>query len=200
MTRTLIQLFAKAPVKGQVKTRLARELGADKALSVYLHCLKHNLSLLQSLPFDYQLWLNKSSDHPLLVGESPLLQKGSDLGEKMYNALSSELSRNCYQRVMLMGSDCLEFSEQILQKASQQLDDHELVLVPAEDGGYVLIAARDTINKQIFEDIDWGSDQVLMQTLQRATQTAVRTRVLNPLRDIDHVADLQHYAAFEHLL
>jgi len=202
MSKPLIQLFAKTPVAGQVKTRLMSDIGADKALSIYLHCLGHNLSLMHTTKFDYQLWLNKASDHPLLANEHFLLQQGKDLGEKMFHALSTVLSdaQSAYDRVILMGSDCLELSTSILQKVDQKLDDYELVLVPAKDGGYVLIAARDSITPHIFEAIDWSTDRVLTQTLERAMQADVSTFVLNPLRDIDRVSDLQHYAVLQNYL
>jgi rSAM/selenodomain-associated transferase 1 len=202
MPNTLIQLFAKAPIVGKVKTRLMADIGAEKALSIYLHCLDYNLSIIKQSRFEYQLWLNEASSHPMLVAEDIALQQGTDLGEKMFHAMNSVLDNadNNYNRVILIGSDCLEISTDILIQVNTELEYNELVLIPAKDGGYVLIAARDSINPVVFSRINWSTCEVLQQTLQRTRQAGLRTAVLKPLRDIDRVTDIQHYAALQNYL
>ena len=68
------------------------------------------------------------------------------------------------------------------------------------DGGYVLIAARDHIDKRLFESIDWGTRRVLVQTLDKIMQSGINACILNPLRDIDRYSDIKHYAAFNQYL
>ncbi len=202
MPSTLVQLFAKAPVAGRVKTRLMAEIGAEKSLQVYLHCLRHNLSLLQNSEMDYEVWLDNTSDHELFNKVQPKWQQGNNLGEKMYHAMNQALSdaQHRFNQVILIGSDCLDITPVLLQKVVQQLARYPLVIIPAWDGGYVLIAACQSINPEVFQHVDWGTDRVLNQTLDNCRSIGQQPYLFNPLRDIDHVKDMQHYAALNQYL
>lgn len=202
MTKTVIQLFARPAVKGRVKTRLIPELGAEIALSIYRYCLDFNLSLIRHSGFDYQIWLSEETDAEWHPGESVKVQQGDNLGDRMLFAMSSELQRknSHFERVILIGSDCLDLTQELLNKVDKKLDTHNLVIIPARDGGYVLIAARQSINALLFSNISWGSQYVLLQTLEKVMQSGIKACILNPLRDIDRYDDLQHYAAFQHYL
>jgi rSAM/selenodomain-associated transferase 1 len=198
MTKTLIKLFAKPPVEGKVKTRLIPDIGEKSATAIYQHCLKSNIKLVKQSAFEYQIWLTEVSDHPLFKNEKVKIQQGNNLGEKMLHALTEALS--LHTKVILIGSDCLDLSTSLLKRVCEKLEQHELVFIPALDGGYVLIAAKESIDPNIFKDIEWGSDSVLTQTLERAMQSGIDTAVLNPLRDIDRVDDVQHYAELKQYL
>jgi len=199
MKSTLLQLFAKPPIEGQVKTRLIPAIGAAKATAVYRHCLAANIRLLKKTGFDYQIWLTEPSDDELFHHQPIAYQQGPDLGARMLHALQQALASE-YDKVILIGSDCLDLSSNILHRVCDKLAQHELVLIPALDGGYVLIAARHSIHQTLFDAIDWSSEYVLTQTLERAMRAGIDTLVLNPLRDIDRVEDLQHYASLTELL
>jgi uncharacterized protein len=188
---TVIQLFAKQPVQGEVKTRLIPEIGEHNATAVYRYCLQYNLSMTQQTPFDRQIWLNRMNGDEIFAQQSCHLQQGKDLGEKMYNALSTGLS--LYSKAILIGTDCLELTPEILTEVDRKLSDNELVIVPALDGGYVLIAAGKAIVADIFSDISWSTKEVLKQTLTKCMQHQIKTFILDPLRDIDHAEDLKHY-------
>lgn len=188
---TVLQLFAKQPVQGEVKTRLIAQIGQHNATAVYRYCLQYNLQLLEQCSFDQQLWLNRNGTDEIFSSHRVYLQQGDDLGEKMFNALSQGLKH--YGKTILIGSDCLDISQQILTQVDGKLSDHDLVIVPALDGGYVLIAARQHIDPAIFCAIDWSTDQVLKQTLTKCMQRKIKTFILEPLRDIDHAEDLKHY-------
>lgn len=202
MTQTLIQLFAKAPLPGQVKTRLIPELGEKGATKIYRHCLQHNLEWLSKCTQDVQVWLNQLSSDPIFKDNDIHLQQGSHLGEKMHHALSSELRRQPrrYRKVILIGSDCLELTPELLQRVEDNLDQAALVFIPAMDGGYVLIGARDSIDPIIFDSIDWGSNRVMRQTVDRIMQRGLSAILMNPLRDIDRWQDLQHYPQLKALV
>ena len=199
MPQTLIQLFAKPPVEGKVKTRLIPDIGAKSATAIYQHCLQSNIKLIQKSTFDCQIWLTEPSYHSLFKSEQVKYQQGDNLGEKMLDALSNALSSH-YEKVILIGSDCLDLTTALLHRVCDKLQQHELVLIPALDGGYVLIAAKHSISPLLFKDIEWSSDRVLKQTLERAMSAGINTFVLNPLRDIDRVDDLQHYAELRQYL
>ena len=199
MSQTLIQLFAKPPVEGKVKTRLIPDIGAKSATAIYQHCLTSNIRLMQKSAFDCQIWLTEPTDHLLFKGTQVIFQQGNNLGERMLHALSEALSSH-YKKVILIGSDCLDLTTSLLQRVCDKLQQHDLVLIPALDGGYVLIAAKQSINPELFKDIDWSTENVLKQTLERAMSEGINAIVLNPLRDIDRVDDLQHYAELQQYL
>ncbi|MBC8212140.1 MAG: TIGR04282 family arsenosugar biosynthesis glycosyltransferase [Gammaproteobacteria bacterium] len=199
MFPTLIQLFARPPLAGRVKTRLIPDVGVQSATAIYRHCLQHNLQLVQQTDFDVQIWLTDPSSDTIFNHQPISIQQGKHLGQRMYYALADAL-QNGYQKVILIGSDCLELSPAILQRVCAKLDQHDLVFIPALDGGYVLVAARHSIDCRLFEGIDWGSAQVLIQTLEAAMRCGINTALLNPLRDIDTADDLQHYAELKQYL
>jgi rSAM/selenodomain-associated transferase 1 len=192
-TNCLLQLFARLPESGRVKTRLAEDLGEQKALDIYLHCLRHSLDLLRLNHCDHQLWLDRPGDHPLFDGFERHIQQGDDLGERMRHAINSGL--RSHRRVLLIGADCLDMDPGCLDKAAARLDDHDLVLTPAEDGGFVLIGSRVRLPGDLFDTVAWGSEWVLRQTLEQALDCGLTVAVLHPLRDIDRSADLAHYPA-----
>ena len=193
MAKTLLQLFAKPPQSGKVKTRLIPDVGEQAATAIYRHCLQHNLKLLDSSPYCSQLWLSTATELDLFTPDRVFVQQGQDLGQRMYHALSSQLAGKLYDRVILIGADCLDLTPAIIQGVERKLDDFELVLIPAQDGGYVLIAVREQADPALFDNIDWGSNRVLQQTLQAAEARGIASWVMNPLRDIDRLEDLQHY-------
>lgn len=190
MAKPLIQLFAKPPVKGKAKTRLIADLGTQGALDVYLYCLQTTLGLLHSLPMDKQLWLSEDTDSPDPALELHI-QKGENLGTRMLGAFQFAFDLHAYRPVILIGSDCIELSEAIIEKVIEQSLHSEVVLIPAVDGGYVLIACN-AAYPELFAGIDWSTDKVLQQTLQAALQAGYRITTLAPLRDIDTLEDIQH--------
>ena len=203
MHHTLIQIFAKPPQEGTVKTRLIPDIGVESATAIYRHCLKSNLNMLQQGGFEYQIWLTEHSDHALFAQQDIQLQQGTGIGERMYFALSTELDRkpsSYYQNVILIGSDCLDITAKILQRVIMKLQHHDVVFIPALDGGYVLVAARNEIDARLFQSIDWSTEKVLRQSLHIAMDQGISTAVLNPLRDIDRLQDVKHYAELTPLL
>ena len=184
-------IFAKPPVPGLVKTRLMADIGADKAAQVYRYCLEHNLDTARNSGLEYRLFLSEDSDDDCFADESYSLQRGADLGARMQNALNSLLAENEHG-AMIIGSDCLELGPHSLQAAARALNDHELVLQPAFDGGYALIACK-RVEPALFSGIRWSSDEVLAQTLQRADALGLRVCLLETVRDIDTLQDLEHY-------
>ncbi len=115
-----------------------------------------------------------------------VLQNGDGLGERMFSALQRGLED--YDRVMLVGSDCPDLDPAYCRSAVLALDHHDLVLGPAEDGGYVLVGAR-CIAPALFRGVDWGTSEVLAQTLSRAEACNLSVYLLASRRDIDEPAD-----------
>lgn len=193
--RGRIVVFAREPRLGQVKSRLAKTLGAPAALALYRAMLARVGSLLQHAglaPWD--LWVTSNPSHKdfitLCNATNIYLQKGADLGARMDFALSQTLDRADSDAVILIGTDCPALSADYLHGALAALESgSDVVLGPAEDGGYVLIGARRPISA-LFEAMPWGSDQVLARTLERLADSGLSYHLLETLWDVDYPDDI----------
>ena len=184
-------IFAKPPLPGLVKTRLVPDIGAEKAALVYRHCLEYSLAVARQSGLDYQLFISEASDDPVFDGEEYSLQKGQDLGQRMLHAFD-ELLRRGSDGALIIGTDCLDLTSMHLHGAARALADHELVLLPAIDGGYALIGCREAA-PGLFDGVRWSTDSVYRQTRKNAQRLGQRVASLDPVRDIDSLADLEHY-------
>ncbi|MCP3689466.1 MAG: glycosyltransferase [Gammaproteobacteria bacterium] len=193
-TMPLIQVFARPPVAGKVKTRLIPDLGVDNATAVYRYCLRETLELLNSSELDFEIWLSEAGTDPLFAHHCTQLQQGVDLGARMHHALQQGLVSNPGDSAILIGSDCLDLNLNHFTAAIATLKTRDMVLLPCFDGGFALIGCR-KIEPLIFAGVDWGSSQVLEQTLQNAKLLNYKTCILETVRDIDTLEDLNHYPA-----
>lgn len=193
-----ILVFARPPVAGEVKTRLAAHIGGQAAAALYerLLCETVGMALGTGLAA-VELHVAAQSSHPLFVAladRQPLevrRQKGADLGQRMYHALQTTLQTAGF--AVLIGTDCPAMSAAYLQRACRQLDaGSPVVLGPAEDGGYVLIGAR-TCDERLFADIPWGGDRVLQQTRARLQALKLPHSELDTLWDLDRLEDLRRW-------
>ena len=186
-----VGIFAKPPYPGLVKTRLIPDIGADKAARVYRYCLEYTLEVARESGLEFQLYLSEACDDELLQDEEQFMQKGTDLGARMFNAIKDMLTKST-DGAIIIGSDCLDISSRHLLHAARALADHELVLLPAFDGGYALLACTN-IDPWLFHNVSWSSDQVLKQTLANAERLNYRVSLLETVRDIDTLQDLEQY-------
>jgi rSAM/selenodomain-associated transferase 2/rSAM/selenodomain-associated transferase 1 len=188
----VIQIFAKPPVEGKVKTRLIPDIGAGKATHVFRHCLTHTLDLLRASHYNYQIWLSEETQDSVFQQEAYHLQQGNDLGDKMLFALRSELSAQPSNKVVLIGSDCLDLNQSHFDHAITALDTNDIVLLPTFDGGFALIGCR-VINPLLFQQVQWSTSLVLQQTIDNAKSLNYQVHLLEMVRDIDTLSDLSHY-------
>lgn len=194
--KTVILVFAKAPIPGQVKTRLIPALGEAGAAHLHAKLLQHTLDTLCSLDsVDVQLYgLSPAGDDYLPTRAErygiPLkAQQGHNLGERMASAFTDNLDE--YDKIILVGCDCPTLSVAHYQQAMAQLDDNDAVIIPAHDGGYVLLGLQRQ-SPALFEDIDWSTSRVLEQTRERLKTAGFRWWELTPEPDIDRPEDLAH--------
>lgn len=187
-------MFAKPPVEGKVKTRLIPSLGAAKATQVYRYCLQYSLDLVRQSGYEYQIWLSEDSRDPIFNNEHYRLQQGIDLGTRMLQAIKTQLQNNASAdgKIVLIGSDCLDLTGKHLHQAIEALSTYDIVLLPAYDGGYALIGCR-VIDAQLFDRVQWGSDNVLNQTVNNAQSLNYQISLLETVRDIDTLVDVNHY-------
>lgn len=118
-------------------------------------------------------------------------QQGDDLGQRMLHAVSAKEA----DYTVIIGTDCPVMSNDYLNRAYEALHNgHELVLGPAEDGGYVLLGLR-TVREELFTDIAWGTASVLQQTLHAVNKMGATCQMLETLWDLDRPADYNRYQA-----
>jgi len=198
MTRLVV--FAKAPQPGVAKTRLIPALGAEGAAPLARRVLSHTLA--QALAAGAQaveLCMSPAPSDPAWQGVAlPQAvehsdQGDGDLGARMNRAMERALARQ-QGPVLLMGTDCPALSAAHIAEAGRQLDQHDAVLLPAVDGGYVLIGLR-APSPSLFSDMAWSTPEVAAETLCRMASLSLRVWQGPALHDIDEPSDLIHLPA-----
>lgn len=196
---TAIVIFAKAPVAGTVKTRLVPRLGAVSAALLHAHMLEHVVGQACAAEVGaVTLACAPSCDHALFValaeryGVALLEQGDGDLGARMARAMARVLAAN--EAVILIGADCPGIDPGYLAQAAAALEGgSDIVIGPAEDGGYVLIGAR-VAYPAMFAGIAWGSGAVLAATRAKLDRSGLRVRELTLKWDVDRPEDLDRLA------
>lgn len=193
---TAIIVFAKAPVPGLAKTRLAPALGEAGAAALAERMLHH--ALAQAAAADVgpvELCAAPDATHPALQAAAAehgarLTEQGTgDLGLRMHRALARSLMR--HGRALLIGTDAPSLDAAVLRAAAQALHHHDAVFVPALDGGYALVGQR-RADPRWFSDMRWSHDRVMDETRERLRAAGVRWAELPPVADIDEPVDLVH--------
>ncbi len=184
-SKDAILVFSKSAETGNVKTRMRPLLSDQQCLSLHLALLQDTITKIRKLVADPYLFLAGSTPLPFDPGIPICRQRGGDLGERMQTAFSEVLMT--YNRVVITGTDSPAFPPHLFQQAFDGLETHDLVVGPAEDGGYYLIGLRKVL-PEVFTGIDWGSSAVLQQTLVKlGHRTAL---LLEKQYDVDEPEDL----------
>ncbi|UOG76881.1 TIGR04282 family arsenosugar biosynthesis glycosyltransferase [Hymenobacter tibetensis] len=185
-------IFARHPELGRVKTRLAAGIGAEAALAVYAELLRHTFEVTAHIPAHKTLWLAEtpitSAAHTWPDYEQ-LVQFPGNLGQKMQAAFARAFAAGA-TAVLIIGTDCPGLTEEVLQQAYTALATHDVVIGPAEDGGYYLLGMRE-LYEDLFADKSWSTESVLMHTLADADRLGLRVAQLPTLRDVDDIDDLR---------
>jgi len=188
-----IAVFAKAPVPGAVKTRLAGVLGADAAASLHAGLVRHALSTaVRAGVGPVSLWCAPDIAHPFFArcaqesGARLEPQQGDDLGARMRHAF--EPAWRSSVRLLVIGADCPALTAAHLEAAARALREKDAVFVPAEDGGYVLVGLARPL-AGVFEDIPWGTAAVMTRTRERLRAAGASWTELPALWDVDRPDD-----------
>ena len=188
-----VQVFARAPVSGESKTRLIPRLGADGAAAIQLTLTERALLVARDAGIGpVELWCSPDRSHAAFIAQEncgiTLHDQGEgDIGQRMCRALCSALHAG--DMPVLIGSDCPSLTPQDLRDAAAALEvGADVAMVPAEDGGYVLIAAR-TSPRSLFDGIDWGTSRVIEQTRSRLRELGLTWQELEARWDIDRPED-----------
>ena len=189
-------VFAKAPEPGKVKTRLIPALGEAGAAALHRRLVMHSLRAAQEADLGpVELWCAPDTRHAFFAecerdfGVSLHSQCEGDLGARMRRAIETILERA--KRAILVGSDIPALSAQYLRDAERALSGaRDVVIGPAEDGGYVLIGLKRS-DPELFRDIPWGEPEVLAETRGRIAALRWRCLELPALWDVDRPEDLK---------
>jgi rSAM/selenodomain-associated transferase 1 len=188
-----VAVFARAPVAGEAKTRLIALLGPEGAARLHGDLVRHALAVAAaSTVGPVELWCAPDALHPFFdrcsreFGATLHVQQGADLGERMSAAFAAAMGENA--ALVVIGADCPALTPEALRGAARALDDHDAVVAPAEDGGYVLLGLARP-QPAIFRGIAWGGAMVMAETRRRLEAAGARWLELETLWDIDRPED-----------
>jgi len=190
----LLIVFAKAPVPGRVKTRLAPLLGAAGAARLQARLIRRALATAHAAGWrEVELCCAPHRKHAFFArcaripGVRLSAQGGGDIGTRMHRALARGLER--YPAAILIGADCPSLRPAHLRAAARALrGGADAVFAPAEDGGYALVGLARSA-KLLFEHVDWGTGAVMAQTRERLRTLGWRWHELPRVWDIDRPED-----------
>jgi rSAM/selenodomain-associated transferase 1 len=193
---TNVALILKAPRPGEVKTRLASSIGAERATRVYRALVEHQLaqipaswrSAIHFAPSDAEAEMRTWLENLCPRGTDFVAQPDGDLGVRLIFAMDHAFASGA-DLVFFLGGDCPGITRSYLEEAEAALAESDMVIAGALDGGYVLLGLRKPM-AAIFEVIPWSSDAVFAATLGQARAAGLSYQCLSPLEDID---DLESY-------
>ena len=199
MSKNLLLIFTRNPELGKAKTRLAKTVGNETALEIYKFLLQKTKDISLKVTADkavyYSVKIRKND-----IWEESIYQKhqqnGKDLGFRMLNAFQKGFDAE-YEKVIIIGSDLYDLTSEIIEDAFLKLDNNDVVIGPAEDGGYYLLGMKNLYPK-IFQNKAWGTETVRKDTLQDLKDKKVF--LLKELNDVDVFEDIEHHPAFQHFL
>lgn len=187
-------IFTRNPRLGNVKTRLAKTIGQAAALAVYQQLLQHTRMVTHPLSCRKIVYYSEAVEEQDGWDNShqKKIQNGKDLGERMQQAFTDVFDEG-YHKAVIIGSDAYDLKTSHIEKAFTLLNEHDVVLGPATDGGYYLLGMK-KLHIALFSGKNWGTPTVLAATLQDLR--ALRVAMLEPLNDLDTYEDLLQAPAF----
>jgi hypothetical protein len=194
MKKEVVLIFQKNAILGKVKTRLAAGVGEEQAFNIYIQLLAKTYLVLRDISVSITTYFSEFiPEKPTYPAGNRMVQVGQDLGERMKNAFAENFELGI-EKVVLIGTDCPSLEGKHIIQAFEALDQSDLVLGPAKDGGYYLIGMKRRADF-LFEGITWSSELVLSQTLALAAEQGLQTSLLPVLEDIDTLEDWERYCS-----
>ena len=196
MNKSLLIIFAKNPELGKVKTRLAATLGDEVALAIYFQLLTKTKEVAAGLNEDKVVYYSSYLEEGDLWNEDHFrkaVQSEGDLGERMKNAFIDAFDQG-YERVCIIGSDCMEITTEILEEAFGKLHNRDAVIGASEDGGYYLLGMS-KMTPALFDNKAWSTDEVFISTLEDFERLGMDHAELPVLNDVDTQKDLGDWAS-----
>ena len=199
MSKNLLLVFTRNPALGKVKTRLAKTVGDKTALEVYTFLLERTRDIAAKVTADkavyYSVKIRENDIWDATIFQKHL-QVGEDLGIRMLHAFKNGFETG-YEKVLIIGSDLYDLTSETIENAFIALENNEVVIGPAEDGGYYLLGMN-SLEEKVFKNKDWGTATVKKDTLEDLKDKKVF--LLAPLNDVDVFEDIEHHPAFQKFL
>ena len=197
----ILIVFVKNPIQGKVKTRMAATIGNERAVEVYLELLNHTKSVITKWLEEPDVKVQKQvviyygdyiNDEDLWIKPyflKKLQVSHPNLGMRMQSAFEQELVSEA-DRVVIIGSDCLQLKTDTLEKAVALLESNSAVIGPASDGGYYLLGLT-KFYPDLFIDKPWSTNKVFAKTIDDLINQGISYTLLEELNDIDDATDLE---------
>lgn len=199
VNETVFTIMAKKPQVGKTKTRLCPALSQQEAVALYEALLLDTITLVADLRWaDLTIAITPPESGRYFESVTPdgtllLPVEGKDIGECLAQVMDTLLGMG-YRKALALNSDGPSLPPEYLLQAARHLDDKDIVLGPGHDGGYYLVGMS-CPHPEIFDDIDWSTDRVLSQTLERAGRLGLRTALTPQWYDVDTPGDLARLQA-----
>ena len=194
-SKNLLLIFTRNPEFGKVKTRLARDIGHQAALDIYKFLLAHTAKICTPLDTEKAVYYSEEIPNNDLWNATVFQKKkqiGEDLGERMQNAFAEGFNLG-YSKIIIIGSDLYDIETKDLEQAFNVLNNHEIVIGPAEDGGYYLLGMKQLYPK-LFKNKNWGTATVLQDTINELKKS--NYKLLEKRNDVDLYSDIKDHPAF----
>jgi rSAM/selenodomain-associated transferase 1 len=198
-SKNLVLIFTRNPELGKAKTRLAKTVGDETALEIYKFLLEKTCNVSAKVTADKAVYYSVKVRYNDIWDENRYQkhqQVGEDLGIRMLHAFKNGFDAG-YQKVLIIGSDLYDLTSEIIESAFVELDTNDVVIGPAEDGGYYLLGMN-SLHTAIFKNKDWGTSSVKKDTL--ADLKDKKVHLLQELNDVDVFEDIEHHPAFQQFL
>ena len=194
-SKNLLLIFTRNPEFGKVKTRLARDIGHQAALDIYKFLLAHTAKICTPLDTEKAVYYSEEIPNNDLWNATVFQKKkqiGEDLGERMQNAFAEGFNLG-YSKIIIIGSDLYDIETKDLEQAFKVLNNHEIVIGPAEDGGYYLLGMKQ-LYPNLFKNKNWGTATVLQDTINELKKS--NYKLLEKRNDVDLYSDIKDHPAF----
>jgi len=195
--QNVLIIFMKAPRLGTVKTRLQPQLTAEQSLTLYRAMGEDLVAKFRgAAEFDLQIyfWPPESEEEirQWLGNDMAFFaQEEGDLGWKMLRAFAHAFQQG-YRKAVIIGSDLPTLDQSRIKEAFRQLETHDAVLGPTDDGGYYLVALK-TLHPELFADVSWSTEQVFAQTMENARRANLQITLLKKEADLDTFPDVRKF-------
>jgi rSAM/selenodomain-associated transferase 1 len=193
MTDNQLLIFVKNLLPGTVKTRLAKDIGQDMAMEVYKELVSYTSEITDKIKdIDKAVYYSQYVELWDFFNDDRYhksIQEGNDLGQRMLNAFYDSFE-NGYQKAVLIGSDIPDISKKVIMDAFDKLDDHDLVVGPAEDGGYYLLGMKDA-HRELFDGMTYSHAEVYEQLIEAAENKQLKVATVKMLFDLDTKEDMK---------
>ncbi|MFY0688756.1 MAG: TIGR04282 family arsenosugar biosynthesis glycosyltransferase [Cyclobacteriaceae bacterium] len=192
MSKDLLIVFVKNLIPGSVKRRLAEDIGMDLAMEVYKELVAATAEVTDKVKMDRAIYYSEYVELYDFFDDTKYqkhIQEGKDLGQRMLNAIFDGIE-NEYDKVVLIGTDIPELTPKLINIAFETLNKHDVVVGPANDGGYYLVGMKDAHNN-LFEGKEYSHDKVHEELVEEAEDAGLSIGLLPTLTDIDTKEDMK---------